>query len=77
MPNTDPRLPMYFGRSSTGTRKLMSKNAPGGTPAPPMPVITLPTIKAFEDEDVDDDDPFRGVVLVDAAKGELEYAERQ
>jgi hypothetical protein len=26
----------------------MSRNAPGGTPAPPVPVMTLPTIKALE-----------------------------
>jgi hypothetical protein len=39
---------VYLGRSWTGTRKVISKKEPGVTPAPPMPVMTLPTIKALD-----------------------------
>jgi len=39
---------MYFGRDWMGTRKETSRNAPGGTPAPPIPEMTLPMIKTPE-----------------------------
>lgn len=49
MPKTDPSEPMYFGLDCIGTRKLMRMKHPGGIAAAPIPVITLPTIKAFEE----------------------------
>lgn len=63
-PNTAPRLPArnqhshlrtvpydipkYFGREWSGTSVLMSRRAPDEMPAPPMPVITRPTIKVAD-----------------------------
>jgi hypothetical protein len=48
IPKTDPRAPVYLGRACMGTRKVINRKAPGVTPAPPIPVITRPTIKALD-----------------------------
>jgi hypothetical protein len=48
IPRTEPRLPKYFGRSGGGTRNPINNKDPGGTATPPVPVITLRTIKAVE-----------------------------
>lgn len=48
IPNTEPNAPMYFGREARGTRKVIKRNAPAEMPAPPMPVMTRPTMSALE-----------------------------
>lgn len=48
IPNTEPRAPIYLGREARGTRKVIKRNAPAEMPAPPMPVMTRPTMSALE-----------------------------
>ena len=47
-PKTAPRPPEYFGRDWRGMSWLISRKAPEAIPVPPIPAMTLPTIKAFE-----------------------------
>ena len=47
-PNTEPSPPVHLGLSCNGTRRLISKKTPVPMPAPPIPVMARPTIKALE-----------------------------
>ena len=47
-PNIALRPPLYLGRDCSGTMMLISMKAPHAIPAPPIPAIARPTMRALE-----------------------------